>query len=157
MEKGKATKPKATRIIGIDFGLKRIGIAISDENKMIASPLITITCEKKSDETVKKLIEELERHQEANHYEIEKIVIGLPLMMSGKVGLLADEVHHFIALLKTHLLIPIESWDERLTTVQAERLLRESKMTRKKRSQYIDKVAAVIILQNYLQYKNQRL
>jgi putative holliday junction resolvase len=146
-------KNKPGRIVGIDYGLARIGLAISDENKIIAFPLATITTEKKSEDTAAKLLESLNKHQEAYHCEIEHIVIGLPLMMSGKMGLLADEVKHFVEILKTLTSIPITCWDERLTTVQAERSLRESSMTRKKRAKVIDAVAAVIILQNFLDLK----
>ena len=73
--------------------------------------------------------------------------------MSGKVGFLADEVKHFIEFLKKATAVPVVTWDERLTTVQAERSLRESSLSRKKRTQFVDTVAAVIILQNYLDHK----
>jgi putative holliday junction resolvase len=75
------------------------------------------------------------------------------LLMSGKMGLLADEVTHFVELLKSATSLPVVTWDERLTSVQADRSLREGNFTRKKRSQKVDSVAAVIILQNYLDFK----
>ncbi len=143
-----------SRTIGIDFGLARIGIAISDEMHIIASPLHTIKAEKKSEKTVLKVISEIERYKTEYGSEIDTIVIGLPLMMDGSVGHIADEVKHFVELLKLQTDIPIVTWDERLTTVQAERSLRETQMTRKKRSKVVDAVAAVIILQNYLDAKN---
>jgi putative Holliday junction resolvase len=146
-------KQLATRIIGIEFGLKRIGLSYSDENKVIAMPLMTVTAEKKTDLTVAKLLQELKKHQQDHHYMIEEIVIGLPLLMSGKTGFLADEVHFFIAQLKESTTVPITTWDERLTSVQAERTMREGSMSRKKRSEKVDVVAAVIILQNYLDFK----
>lgn len=142
------TKP--TRIIGIDYGLKRIGLAYSDERKIIASPLVTLESEKKLEKTVEKLLAELGRHQNEHVYDIEKIVIGLPLMMSGKSGLIADEVKLFAALLAQASSISVETWDERLTSVQAERTLRDASLSRKKRSKIVDKVSAVIILQSYL-------
>jgi putative Holliday junction resolvase len=142
-----------TRIIGIDFGLARIGIALSDEQKIIASPLLIFPCEKKAEYTCSKLAAELKKHAEQQKYQIEEIVVGMPLLMSGKVGLLADETLHFIQLLKEHFQIPILSWDERLTSVQAERALREGNMNRKRRSKVVDTVAAVIILQNYLDHR----
>ncbi|CDZ81478.1 Putative Holliday junction resolvase [Candidatus Rubidus massiliensis] len=141
---------QAKRIIGIDFGMARIGLAYSDETQTIAFPLETFTCEKKSEANIIKLVKRLEDHQKEKNYIIEKIVVGMPLMMSGKVGFLADEVKHFVDLLQQKLSIPIVTWDERLTSVQAERTLRESTMSRKKRTQFVDRVAAVIILQNYL-------
>jgi len=145
-------RPQKGRIVGIDFGLARLGIALSDESKMLASPMATIKAEKKADKTAEKVLKELIAHQNAHGYLIETIVVGLPLMMSGKSGFLADEVKHFVELLKQLTSIPIATWDERLTTVQAERSLREGNLTRKKRAQFVDGVAAVIILQNFLDY-----
>ena len=147
------SKPKARRIIGIDFGMARLGLAYSDESKTIASPLAVIQAEKKSEQTVSKVVKELKQHEQQFNYEIEEIVVGLPLLMSGKVGLLADEVKHFVELLKKSIQAPVVTWDERLTTVQAERSMRETSLTRKRRSKVIDTVAAVIILQNYLDHK----
>lgn len=143
-------KPKPKRILGIDFGLSRLGLALSDENKIIATPLMTLSAEKRSEQTIQKLVEALDRLQETNNYEIIEIIIGMPLMMSGKPGFLADEVNHFVQLLSQASSIPIRTWDERLTTVQAERSLRESHLTRKKRSKVVDTVSAAIILQSYL-------
>lgn len=141
------------RIVGIDYGLTRIGLSLSDEQKIIATPLITFVADKKSEMTVLKLLKELTTHAETHRYRIEEIVIGLPLLMNGKKGFLADEVLHFIELLHLHTSIPITSWDERLSSVQADRALRESNMTRKKRSKTVDSVAALIILQSYLNSK----
>lgn len=142
------------RIVGIDYGMARIGVALSDERKILASPITTFKASKQMKVTVKTLLNELLKHSVANHYEIEEIVVGLPLMMSGRHGLQADEVIHFVELLKEETTIPIITWDERLTTVQAERAMKEGGMSRKKRSKVVDKVAAVIILQNYLSMKN---
>lgn len=150
-------KPKSTRILGIDYGLVRIGLSLSDESKTIAAPLSVLQAEKKGEKTVQKLIEFLNQDQQSRQYEIMEIVIGMPLMMNGKVGFLADEVKHFISMLKEVFSIPIISWDERLTSVQAERSMREGSMTRKKRAQNVDTVAAVIILQNYLDFKKNQL
>lgn len=149
------TKEKS-RIVGIDYGMARIGLALSDESKIIASAFKTITTEKWAQKTAQKLVSELSSHSESNGYIIQEIVIGLPLMMNGKHGMLADEVKHFILLLKGLAPdIPIIPWDERLTTVQAERSLREGNFSRKRRSHVVDNVAAIIILQNYLDSKNQ--
>ena len=112
-----------------------------------------LQAEKKTERTISKLIQELNQHQEKFKYSILEIVVGMPLMMSGKVGFLADEVKHFVALLQQQVPCPIVTWDERLTTVQAERSMRESSLTRKRRAQTVDTVAAVIILQNYLDFK----
>lgn len=151
------SKPRAKRIIGIDFGMSRLGLALSDERQIIASPFRTIQAEKKSEKTAAKfaaLFLEIEKEYSC---EIEEIIIGMPLMMSGKKGVLADAVKSFVDLLSEVTAIPIRVWDERLTTVQAERSLRESHMTRKRRSQVVDIVSAAIILQSYLDLKHLRL
>jgi putative Holliday junction resolvase len=144
-------KPKRT--IALDYGLARIGVAVSDPTKTLASPWKNILASKKTPETVKSVIAECEAICAHHGCEIDLIVIGLPLMMSGKSGLSADEVKHFKAALEAAQSIPIVLWDERLTTVQAERSMREGAMSRKKRAQKIDSVAAIIILQNYLDFK----
>lgn len=141
---------KQSRIVGIDFGMARLGISVSDPTKWIASPLETLTSEKKGEKTAAKVMAYLDAYCQKMGCSIELIVIGMPLMMSGKRGLLADEVHHFVELLKHLTQIPIVMWDERLTTVQAERSLRESSLSRKKRAKIVDSVAAIIILQSYL-------
>lgn len=146
-------KSKGGRIVGIDFGLARIGLALSDETKLIANSLKTLLCEKKAEATAKKLIKELNDHAAIYDYNIEEVVIGMPLMMSGKKGMLADEVIHFVSILKELISVPITTWDERLSSVQADRSLREGNFSRKRRSKMVDSVAAVIILQSYLDHK----
>ena len=141
------------RVIGIDYGLKRIGIAYSDENKILASPLVMVLAEKKLEVTIQKLLQTLSDHQKELSYEVEAIVVGLPLMMSGKSGLIADEVKHFVDKLKLATPVPVHTFDERLTSVQAERSMREANFSRKKRTKYVDTASAVIILQNYLDMK----
>ena len=143
-------KSKPSRILGVDYGLARIGLALSDETKMLASPLETMKSEKKAEGSVTKLLSFIEELKDSRECDISEIVIGLPLMMNGRTGFQADEVKHFISLLSKASLIPIRAWDERLTTVQAERSLREGSFSRKKRAQHIDAVSAVIILQSYL-------
>lgn len=144
---------KQSRVVGIDYGMARIGLSLSDPTKLIATPLVTLKSERKMEKTVEKLLIYLNEHAEKNQYSIEELVIGLPLLLSGKQGLLADEVHHFVEELKKLTSIPIVLWDERLTTVQAERSLKESLMTRKKRAKVVDSVAAIILLQSYLDGK----
>jgi len=146
-------RPKAKRIVGIDYGLARIGLSVSDESKTIAHSLKTLQAEKKTLATAHKLVAELTQHALLYHYEIEEIVIGMPLMMNGTKGMLADEVIHFISLLKEIFPVPVATWDERLSSVQADRSLREGNFSRKKRSKMVDSVAAIIILQNYLDHK----
>ncbi|NGX58067.1 MAG: putative pre-16S rRNA nuclease [Chlamydiae bacterium] len=141
---------KPTRIVGLDYGLARIGIAISDELKIIASPGKTISGSKKLEYAAKNIVSEIESLKQEKSCDIEKIVIGMPLRMNGQVGVQADEVKALAQILESLIDIPIVLWDERLTTVQAERSLREGKMSRKKRSKVVDSVAAIIILQSYL-------
>lgn len=138
------------RIAAIDFGLARIGLAISDENQIIAFPFTTIKAEKKLDSTAAKVIKEL-----SGKYVLEEIIIGMPLLLSGKKGFLADEVKSFIESLSKVTEVPIVAWDERLTSVQADRSLRESDMTRKQRAKHVDTVAATILLQSYLDHKSR--
>jgi putative Holliday junction resolvase len=151
-----AVRKGPSRIIGLDYGMARIGVAVSDEQKIIATSLTTCKTERKLNATVTKLVDQIKAHAAANRYELAEIVIGLPLMMSGKKGMLADEVVAFVELLKPHFSCPIATWDERLTSVQADKSLREGNFTRKKRAGLVDAVAATIILQNYLDHKSIR-
>lgn len=132
------------RILGVDYGTVRIGVAISDESRIVARALTTVMAEKKIEQSAEKLI------QAISSYDIEKIVLGLPLRMNGKKGSLGDEVQYFCDLLKTKAVCPIVLWDERLTTVQAERILRDSHLNRKKRAKIIDEMTAIILLQSFL-------
>jgi len=134
------------RVAGIDYGTARIGVAISDETKIVARALSTIAAEKKIELSANALLHAL------SGYDIEQVVIGLPLRMNGKKGALGDEVQHFAELLKSKLpsTVIVSLWDERLTTVQAERVLRDSNLNRKKRSKVIDAMTAVILLQSFL-------
>ena len=144
------------RSVGIDFGLKRIGIAISDSMQVIASPFQTVQAEKTTDQTVQKILHLLESDAKERGYTIETIVIGMPYQLNGKKGFMADEVSHFMEAMTKQTAIPLTTWDERLTSAQAERSLKEAKMNRKKRAQVVDRVSAVIILQNYLDQRGMR-
>ena len=139
-----------TRIIGIDFGLKRIGMSLSDETHLIAAPLKNVIAEKKSELTVTKVVATIEQIKKDYSATIETIVVGMPLKLDGSTSFLTDEVKHFVELLEKEVDCPVIIWDERLTTVQAERALREASMSRKKRMKVVDSICAVIILQNYL-------
>lgn len=144
-------KPKRT--VALDYGLARIGVAISDPTKTLATPWKNIIASKKTKDTIKIVVKELEAICAHHGCEIDEIVIGLPLMMSGKSGFIADEVKHFAAALEVAQSVPVKLWDERLTTVQAERSLRESSLSRKRRAEKVDSIAAIIILQNYLDFQ----
>lgn len=130
------------RVLGLDMGDVRIGVAVSDPSRIIAQGLDFIKrVDPKSDvEAIKRLV---------NEHEAAEIVIGLPKMLSGEIGIQAQKALDFAELLKP-LEIPVIMWDERMTTVAATRTLIEANVRRKKRKKVVDKVAAVLILQGYL-------
>ena len=136
------------RILALDHGSKRIGVAVSDELKMIAQPLEFILAEPFADflDRLKELIREK---------QVELIVIGMPRNMDGSYGPAALKVQDFVAALKTAVPIPIQTLDERLTSVQANRFLIEGGVRREKRKEKVDKTAAAILLQSYLDSLNR--
>ncbi len=133
------------RLIGIDFGKKRIGIAVSDERKMIASPLFTIDGFSSLKEAAEKLQEGLRAYP-----AIEAIVVGLPLHMSGEESDLSRLARQFGEVLEETFKLPIIFWDERLSSKQVERAMRESGMKRKKQAQFTDKLEETANSENYL-------
>ncbi|MDR1773851.1 MAG: Holliday junction resolvase RuvX [Clostridioides sp.] len=136
------------RIMGLDIGDKTIGVACSDLMGITAQGITTIRRESK-----KKDLDELKKIiSEQNVY---KIVSGLPKNMNGDIGPQGEKVIKFCDILKEELGLEIEFWDERLTTVAAHRTLIEADVSRKKRKQVVDKLAAVIILQGYLDFKSR--
>lgn len=145
MDKGKSLP----RILAIDYGMARLGLALSDERQVVALPYKVFHAHKKLAMTIAALLKEIA----ALPSPLVEIVVGLPLLMSGRHGLLADEVKNFTEVLRAATTTPVVLWDERLTTVQAERSLREGTLSRKKRSQHVDTVAAVLLLQSYLDYR----
>jgi len=134
------------RVLGLDVGDKFIGVAISDSLGITAQGLGTISRRK----SLRQDVEEVEKL--VKEYGVEKIVVGLPKNMSGSLGPQGKKVLEFAGKLKEILNIPVIEWDERLSTLSAEKVLLEGDMSRKKRKKVIDKVAAVFILQNYLDY-----
>jgi putative Holliday junction resolvase len=131
------------RILALDHGTKRIGVAVSDELKMIAQPVEFIPAEPFAEFLAR--LQELLREK-----EIELIVVGMPRNMDGSYGPAALKVQDFVAALRNAVTIPIQTWDERLTSVQANRFLIEGNVRRHKRKQKIDQTAAAILLQSYL-------
>lgn len=134
------------RIMGLDIGNKTIGVAVSDLLGITAQGITTIKREskKKDIEALKLIIKD---------QNVNLIVSGLPKNMNGTVGPQAKLVIKFCDLLKEETGINIEYWDERLTTVSAEKMLISGDVSRKNRKKVIDKLAAVLILQSYLDYK----
>jgi len=131
------------RILAIDYGVKRIGIALSDELKMIAQPLEFIPAEPFA-AFVARLTELVQEK------EVELILVGMPRNMNGSYGTAALKVEEFVVALKSALPVPIKIWDERLTSAQANRILIAGNVRRDKRKQKVDKMAAAILLQSYL-------
>ena len=131
------------RILAIDHGSKRMGIAVSDELKMIAQALEYIPAEPFADFLAR--LNELIRDK-----EVELILVGMPRNMDGSYGPAALKVQDFVAALKGGLGVPIKTWDERLTSAQANRLLIQGNVRRDKRKEKVDKMAAAILLQSYL-------
>ena len=131
------------RILAIDHGSKRMGIAVSDELGMVAHPLEMIPAEPFSQFLVrlKQLLEEK---------QVERILVGMPRNMDGSYGPAAEKVREFVALLKEAVAPPIQTWDERLTSVQANRFLIQADVRRADRREKVDKTAAALLLQSYL-------
>ena len=131
------------RILAIDHGTKRIGVAVSDEMKMIATPLEYIHAEPFAGflSRLKEIIREK---------EVELILIGMPRNMDGSYGPAAHKVETFVAILKDTITVPIKTWDERLTSAQANKILIQGNVRRDQRKEKVDKMAAAILLQSYL-------
>lgn len=133
------------RIAAIDFGMKRIGIAISDEKARIALPLKMILAGKNIKETIQNLLRVLSLYS-----SIDTILVGLPLLLSGKEGEMAKLAKNFADALQKETTATVKMIDERLTTAQAERSLKELSYSRKNRSQIVDSTSATILLQTFL-------
>ena len=131
------------RILALDYGTVRIGVALSDDLKMIASPRAFLPAEPFPDmvDKLKSLIRE---------HEVELILISLPRNMDGSYGAAAAKVRSFVAALKDVLLVPIRTWDERLTTVSAARQLIAGGTKAKEQRAKLDSAAAMVLLQGYL-------
>lgn len=136
--------PKITgRILAIDYGEKRLGIAVSDPLGIIPQGLPTI--EYKSLKEVKQKLKEI-----IEQYEISQIVVGHPLNLRGEVAAAATQVQTFVQKIKMEVNLPIILWDERFTSVEAERILRQLNISPSRNKSKIDQISAMIVLQNYL-------
>jgi putative Holliday junction resolvase len=131
------------RILGLDYGNRRIGVAICDELGMMAWGVKTIA--RKNREADIGAIDDL-----VKHYGVERIVIGYPLRLDGSEGIQCEKINRFIRRLEERLSLPVIRWDETLSTKEAEALLRQGGLRREKRKGIVDRVAASIILQGYL-------
>ncbi len=131
------------RILGLDYGSKRIGVAVCDELGITAQGLATITRKNRRQD-----IEEIARFIRA--YVVEKIVIGYPIKLDGTEGIQCEKINKFAQLLESTFSIPVIKWDETLTTKEAEEILVRSNVRRERRKSLVDKLAAGLILQGYL-------
>ncbi len=137
------------RVLGLDIGSKRIGVAVSDALGLTAQGLETLICKDPDSD-----MEHLARL--ADEYQVTEIVVGMPYNMDGTEGPQAEKVRAFMELISHRVDVPIGEWDERLSTGAAERVLLEADMSRSKRRKVVDKVAAVIILQGYLDMQRNK-
>jgi putative Holliday junction resolvase len=148
MENSVPTSP-TPRILAIDFGARNMGLAVSDELGVTAQGLPTYRrSNKKTD------FDHLRRT--IRHYNVSEIVMGLPLRMSGAEGIQAEKVQAFAEELRGKFKLPVHLFDERLTSVEANRLLRETEMSIQRRAEVVDQVAAVLILQSFLEFRKAR-
>jgi len=134
-------------VLGIDYGERRIGLAITDELDMIASPLKTIENNPATLAEIKKVVDER---------KVDTIVVGLPLSLSGEMGPSGLKAKAFADSLRAEVSITVDTFDERLTTVQAERSMLRHDVTRAKRAKHINEMAAQILLQSYVDCRKRR-
>lgn len=129
--------------MGLDFGTKRIGIALSDELLLTAQGIDSLYCKALNSD-----IEQISKIAAENN--VEEIIVGLPLSMDGTYSAKTKETAEFVEQLSKAVKVPVKTWDERLTSMQAERFLISADVSRAKRKKVTDKLAAQIILQSYL-------
>ena len=130
------------RILALDHGTVRIGVAITDEMQMIAQPVQYVDAQPSE-----KIIQYIQKEWEG---QLELILIGMPRNMDGSYGPAAEKVKAFVEMLSQKLTTPIRTWDERLTSAQANRVMIEADVRRDKRKQKVDSMSAAILLQSYI-------
>lgn len=135
------------RILAIDYGTRRMGLAVSDPLGITAQGLETLERKNKRADFGR-----LERT--IREYQVREIVLGNPLRMSGEESTLSQKVAEFAEELRRRFQLPVHLWDERLTSAEANRLLREAELSIKKRAQAVDRMAAVLILQSFMQARD---
>ena len=135
------------RILAIDYGSRRMGLAVSDPLGITAQGLETLERKNKRADFGR-----LERT--IREYQVREIVLGNPLRMSGQEGTQSQKVAEFAEELRQHFQLPVHLWDERLTSAEANRLLRENEVSLKRRAKAVDRMAAVLILQSFMQSRS---
>lgn len=139
------------RIMGLDFGSKTVGVAVSDSLLITAQGLEIIR--RKEENKLRRTLARIEELIE--EYEVEEIVLGLPKHMNATEGIRAELTMEFREKLKRRTGLPVIMWDERLTTVVAQKTMMEAGIRREKRGEYVDKIAAALILQGYLDSRSR--
>lgn len=136
------------RVLGLDVGARRIGVAISDPLGITAQGLETLQRKNKKHDLgwLRRVIRE---------YGVQEIVVGLPLRMSGAEGSQAEKIQAFAEDLRKHFKLPVHLWDERLTSAEANRLLRSTELSIEKRGQAVDRMAAMLILQGWMENRGR--
>jgi len=136
--------PQFGRVLALDVGSKRIGVAITDPLGITAQGLETIQRQnkRKDMETLGRLLQE---------YEVREIVVGLPLRLSGAEGTQSEKMRRFASDLESHFGVTVHLWDERWTSTEANRLLRETELSIEKRGRAVDRMAAILILQSWME------
>ena len=137
------------RVLGLDVGARKIGVAVSDPLWITAQGLATILRQNKR----KDLAQLAEVIRE---YEIAEIVVGFPLRLSGAEGTQSDRMQLFAEDLRKHFKLPVHLWDERLTSSQAHRILKEAEISIEKRGKAVDRMAAMLILQSWMEARSTR-
>ena len=141
------------RIMGLDYGSKTVGVAVSDALGLTAQGIEIIR--RKSENKLRQTLARIE--EIAKEYGVEKIVLGFPKHMNNDIGERAEKSLEFKEMLERRTGLPVVMWDERLTTVEADRTMMETGIRRENRKEYVDMIAAVFILQGYLDYlSNQK-
>ena len=136
------------RIMGLDYGSKTVGVAVSDPLGLTAQGIEIVR--RKSEHKLRQTLARIE--EIAKEYSVEKIVLGFPKHMNNDIGVRADKSLEFKEMLERRTGLPVVMWDERLTTVEADRTMMETGIRRENRKEYVDMIAAVFILQGYLDY-----
>lgn len=136
------------RVLGMDVGARRIGLAVSDPLGITAQGIETL--ERRNKRTDFGILERV-----IKRYEVGEIVVGYPLQMSGNTGAQSEKMAAFAEELRRRFALPVHLWDERLTTAEAHRILDQTEMSTRRRGEVIDQMAAVLILQSFLERRSQ--
>jgi putative Holliday junction resolvase len=148
-EQPQTPRDREVRILALDVGEKRIGLAVSDPLGLTAQGLEVLT-RQNPEADLARLV------QVARHWGVQQIVLGLPRHLDGRLGTLAPQVLELADSLQKTLGVEVVTWEERLTTMEAERVLLQADLSRRRRRRVVDQLAAVLILQNYLDYRQQQ-